>query len=364
MALEAATRIPAVASGIKVGEESVTSTSGLRFGQPIPDCYLGLGSPFKRKPLFSFGVITDVQYADIPDGTSFFGSRRYYRHSLEVLRRAVKHWNTGGSSVSFAVHFGDILDGFCPSTQSFSALQRVLHEFKQLQGGVTYHMIGNHCLYNFPRETLNKLLGIAEAPDGGSYYEFSPHPGFRFVVLDGYDVSALGRPPDHPHTRLAKKLLDAHNPNAEKNSPQGLTGPARRFVKFGGGVGERQLAWFDAVLEGAAARGEKVLVGCHLPLEPTSLAVGTCLLWNYQEVLDVMHRHRCVVVTFGGHAHVGGYAVDAHRVHHRVLEAVVECPPGSDAFGRVDVYPDCINLVGVGRLANSFMPYSSRQSHL
>lgn len=31
------------------------------------------------KRLFSFGVISDIQYADIPDGFSFKGTRRYYR---------------------------------------------------------------------------------------------------------------------------------------------------------------------------------------------------------------------------------------------------------------------------------------------
>jgi hypothetical protein len=40
-------------------------------------------------PLFSFGVLTDVQYADIPDGQSFGGTPRFYRHSLEGLRCAL-----------------------------------------------------------------------------------------------------------------------------------------------------------------------------------------------------------------------------------------------------------------------------------
>lgn len=46
-----------------------------------------------KQPLLSFGVISDVQYADIPDGRSFIGVRRYYRHSILVLQRAVQKWN-------------------------------------------------------------------------------------------------------------------------------------------------------------------------------------------------------------------------------------------------------------------------------
>ena len=39
-------------------------------------------------PLFSFAIVTDVQYADIPDGASYGGTPRYYRHALEALRCA------------------------------------------------------------------------------------------------------------------------------------------------------------------------------------------------------------------------------------------------------------------------------------
>jgi hypothetical protein len=98
-------------------------------------------------PLFSFGVLTDVQYADIPDGQSFGGTPRFYRHSLEGLRcaarrardahplrratrasqqtprgaaaasrEAVADWRT--RDLSFALHLGDILDGFCPKARA------------------------------------------------------------------------------------------------------------------------------------------------------------------------------------------------------------------------------------------------------
>jgi hypothetical protein len=35
----------------------------------------------------------------------------------------------------------------------------------------------------------------------------------------------------------------------EKNSPEGLVGVARRFVKFGGGVSQVQLAWLEQQLQ-------------------------------------------------------------------------------------------------------------------
>jgi hypothetical protein len=37
----------------------------------------------------------------------------------------------------------------------------VVNTFKKYRGH-TYHMLGNHCLYNLPRAELNEQLGISE----------------------------------------------------------------------------------------------------------------------------------------------------------------------------------------------------------
>lgn len=50
----------------------------------------------------------------------------------------------------------------------------------------------------------------------------------------------------------------------EKNSPEGLVGANRRFVKFGGGTSPAQLAWLRAELGAAAERGERAIVCSHL----------------------------------------------------------------------------------------------------
>lgn len=186
----------------------------------------------------------------------------------------------------------------------------MLAELDALQAP-TYHMLGNHCLYNLPRDVLNQHLKLGRAATGAvssssssgpctgqpsstshpstsssssssdpscsshpssdavSYYAFSPHPSFRIIVLDSYDVSALGWPAGHPLHEQAMATLTANNPNAEKNDPSGLVGVARRFVKFGGGVSNAQLAWLRCQLEEAAQ-----LVGVHTPDATTSLLLG------------------------------------------------------------------------------------------
>jgi len=61
-------------------------------------------------------------------------------------------------------------------------------------------------------QVLNTKLRMG-GKDTSSYYSFSPHPAWRFVVLDGYDVSMLGWPPGHPLHQQAAAILEERNPN-------------------------------------------------------------------------------------------------------------------------------------------------------
>jgi len=62
--------------------------------------------------LCAFGVIADVHYADIDDGMNFSQtSNRYYRHSLELVKTAVRDWSTGQPRAEFVMQLGDLIDG-------------------------------------------------------------------------------------------------------------------------------------------------------------------------------------------------------------------------------------------------------------
>ncbi|KAH7685638.1 Mn(2+)-dependent ADP-ribose/CDP-alcohol diphosphatase protein [Dioscorea alata] len=307
-----------------------------------------------KKPLFSFGVISDVQYADIPDGHSFLGIPRYYRHSLLVLQRAVDKWNNH-KELKFSVNFGDIVDGFCPKEKSLETVQTVIKEFEKFNGPV-YHMIGNHCLYNLPRSKLVPLLKMP-AIHGCAYFDFAPYPGYRFVVLDAYDISAIGWPKDHPKTMAAMKFLQEKNPNADKNSPSGLSGLEKRFLMFNGAAGKEQLTWLDNILQDSTRQQQNVIICCHLPLDPNAAAAES-LCWNYDEVMEVIHRYKCVKACLAGHDHRGGHSLDSHGIHHHVFEAALECPPNTNAFGYVDVYHDKITLFGIDRMVTVEMLFN------
>ncbi|KAE8707458.1 Manganese-dependent ADP-ribose/CDP-alcohol diphosphatase [Hibiscus syriacus] len=292
------------------------------------DLATGVANGQGRHPIFSFGVIADVQYADIPDGHSFLGVRRYYRHSILVLQRAVKSWNDC-KNLNFVINFGDIVDGKCPKDQSLDAVKKVVGEYPIMA-------------VVMPTRTMT----------------FHQPQVIDLLYWMDMIFSAIGWPIDHPNTLEAMKVLNEKNPNSNKNSPEGLEGVDRRFVMFNGAVGKEQMEWLNSVLQDATNMEQKVIVCCHLPLDPGATS-KTTLLWNYDQVMDVIHRYDCVKVCLSGHNHEGGYSIDSHGVHHRVLDAALECPPGTDAFGYIDVYDNMLSLVGTDRLENTDFSFDS-----
>uniref|UniRef100_A0A8C0H8Q5 ADP-ribose/CDP-alcohol diphosphatase, manganese dependent n=1 Tax=Chelonoidis abingdonii TaxID=106734 RepID=A0A8C0H8Q5_CHEAB len=229
---------------------------------------------------FSFGVIADIQYADLEDGYNFWGSRRrYYRHSLNLLQSAVDEWNKENSQLEFVLQLGDIIDGFnAQHKKSESALRRVMNKLKKLRIPI-HHTWGNHELYNFTRDYLTQselnsksledqiFLGSAasgqDSPGATAEehyyaYHFSPVPKFRFILLDAYDLSILGRDKSTQKYQDSLKLLKEKNPNENLNSPTGLAEP--QFVEFNGGFSQAQLDWFNEVLTFSDTNQEKVVV--------------------------------------------------------------------------------------------------------
>ncbi|KAM4624264.1 manganese-dependent ADP-ribose/CDP-alcohol diphosphatase [Polymixia lowei] len=315
-----------------------------------------------QTPLFTFGVIADIQYANIDDGFNYKRTRkRYYRSSLQLLRNARESWSSTAVKPRFILQLGDIIDGFNKRYEaSDEALDTVMREFSFSPLRV-HHVWGNHEFYNFSRDTLlhSKLNSISycdrgsEPPCGDIYaYHFSPAPGFRFVVLDAYDVSLLGREDSSVQHINALNILKKHNNNDDLNHPPASEGLEQRFVKFNGGFSKDQLEWLDGVLSLADEKRERVTIVSHLPVHPSSTE-PICLSWNYDELLVILQAHNSVVCFMAGHDHDGGYHLDKDSgVHHLTLEGVIETPPDSSAFGTVSVYEDRMVLKGNGRISD------------
>lgn len=57
-----------------------------------------------------------------------------------------------------------------------------------------------------------------------------------------------------------------------------------------------------------------------------------------------------------------GHYEDKWGIYHRVLNAVIETPPGQDCFGWLDVYDDSLELTGIGGLESATVRLSSKQT--
>ncbi|XP_051770197.1 manganese-dependent ADP-ribose/CDP-alcohol diphosphatase [Ctenopharyngodon idella] len=329
----------------------------------IYDLFIQRKMEDRARALFTFGIIADIQYADIDDGSNYRRTRRrFYRNSVELLRNAMRDWEE--RRVSCVLQLGDVIDGHNKSRDaSEQALETVVKELEKCSVDV-HHVWGNHEFYNFRRETLlaSPLNSAAKAEAGSDLladdiyaYEFSPAPNFRFVLLDAYDMSVIGRDESSEKHKQSLKLLQQHNSNPDLNQPP-VYGLEQRFVKFNGGFSPEQLLWLDEVLTLADQKQEKVTVFSHLPVHPDSTD-PICLAWNYEELLSVLRSHKSVVCFVAGHDHDGGYCTDASGVHHVTLEGVIETRPDSNAFGTVYVYEDRMLLKGSGRTADRVIKY-------
>ncbi|CAI5766167.1 manganese-dependent ADP-ribose/CDP-alcohol diphosphatase [Podarcis lilfordi] len=304
--------------------------------------------------------------------------RRYYKHSLCHLQSAIEDWNR--TDVQFVLQFGDIIDG-CNAELKMSetALGRVLEEFKKLKAPV-HHIWGNHEFYNFSRDYLvdsalytkylqeqtflsNSYRDQSSTGDDASEfyyaYQFCPVSKFRFVILDAYDISILGRDTSTKKYQESLKLLREKNQNENLNSPSGLV--ERQFVQFNGGFSQEQLDWLDEVLTYADKNQERVVIMGHIPIHPNSTS-DVALAWNYKDALSVIHSHHSVVCYLAGHLHFGGYCLDSYGVHHVTLDGIIETPPESHAFGIIHVYHDRMVLEGRGRILDRVMHYKGYQT--
>ncbi|KAK0131507.1 Manganese-dependent ADP-ribose/CDP-alcohol diphosphatase [Merluccius polli] len=315
-------------------------------------------------PLFTFGAIADIQYADIDDGFNYTGTRqRYYRGSLQLLRRAADSWRsaaTGGGPASllrFVLQLGDIVDGFNSRQRGASerALDAVLGELDRV-GVPVHHVWGNHEFYNFSRDELMRVPAEQRASGSGRWRWRRRRRRTRTAAHRRHL-----RLPFQPCPRVqynnALNILKEHNSNEDLNHPPVEKGMSK-FAKFNGGFSRDQLSWLDGVLSQSDDDEERVIIVSHLPVHPLS-ADPVCLAWNSEDVLAMIGAHGCVVCFMAGHDHDGGYHRDRDSgVHHLTLEGVIETPPESDAFATVSVYEDRMLLKGRGRTADREMLFT------
>eukprot|EP01060_Flectonema_neradi_P023940 TRINITY_DN3236_c0_g1_i1.p1 TRINITY_DN3236_c0_g1~~TRINITY_DN3236_c0_g1_i1.p1 ORF type:complete len:360 (+),score=68.71 TRINITY_DN3236_c0_g1_i1:64-1143(+) len=321
--------------------------------------------------LFQFGVIADVQYADIDNASNFSGtSFRRYRESLVALKYAVDAWIDASPQLKFVMDLGDIIDQVNETKgESIISLNKVLSEFSRIAALCpVYHLVGNHELYNFGDTKMVEVIPGMTGSNNKLYHSFTVD-GVRMVVLNSYDEHVIIDVEAPANVEETFQKLEKVNPNnlrggrgAGVNWAANMTGEALRFMPYNGGVLQEQLDWLSDTLDDANEKNEKVIVFTHVPVYPGS-ACATTLIWNYKEVVPILQKHENVVAVFTGHDHKGGYAIDETGIHYVTLPSPLSVTGDiKTAHAVVEVYPDRLFVRGEGVYPSRELPFQHKLS--
>jgi predicted phosphodiesterase len=227
---------------------------------------------------FSFGLVTDVHYADVARAGS-----RCYRDSQEKLRSAVETFNR--QELSLVAELGDLVDAGPDKALDLKYLHAIREVFEELQCP-RHYVLGNHCV---ARLTKAEFLANCGAAVQKSYYSFDSGR-YHFVVLDA---------------------------NFKKD---GSPYAAGNFSWTDTWIHEPQQRWLAQDLQ--KARGRKTIVLVHQNLDKQEDPHG---VKNAPELRGILEHSGNVLAVFQGHLHAGGYTRLA-GIPYCTLRAMVEGP--------------------------------------
>lgn len=275
-----------------------------------------------QQPVFSFGAIADVQYADKEDAIG-----RQYRVSTAKLAACANLLNR--ERLEFVVQLGDLVD------EGAGNLEVIRRIYDQIQAP-RYHVLGNHD-FTVGRATLMSALGLAKP-----YYEFSKK-GWTFVVVDGMNESVAGGWPEgDPHATAGRAALEGLKKAGASNAQT-----------WDGAVGPTQRQWLRETLSRAGANGQRVIVFSHFPVLAASCRPEH-LLWDHEEVLRILESSPAMAAYINGHDHKGGAAVHA-GIPYLTLPGMVEHAV-NESCQVVDVYPDALVVRQAGAASGLRFP--------
>ncbi len=266
----------------------------------------------KDSDKITFAVVSDLQYAPLPPVKN-----RYFTNSVNKLREAITEINR--LQPDFLVNLGDIID------RGFENFHEILPLFSKAEMPV-YHVLGNHDyeVEDAMKSWVPDVLGIA------NYYHFSIRK-WRFIVLDGNEISTFANLHGSPNYCAAEKLLQVIEEEQSINA---------HF--WNGGIRELQLQWLEKALQEATNREENAVIFCHYPLFPPDKHN----LLNAEEVMRTITKYPCTKAWFCGHNHDGNYGMHGD-IYFINVKGMVESE-FDIAWSIVSLDDHCISMEGFG----------------
>ena len=233
----------------------------------------------------------------------------------------VEHYNK--MELSFVVHLGDFID------RDFESFDKVVPIYNRLKAP-HYHVLGNH---DFEVADDKKALVPAKLGLKERYYDFT-RKGWRFIAIDGNDVSLYAWPKDDPRTKAAAEYHKSLKP---------------RPASWNGAVSDKQLKWIETKLQAAEKAKERGMLFCHFPVYPKN----GHNLWNAGALTELLARYPCVAAYVNGHNHAGNYG-QRDGIHYLTLKGMVDTEQSSYAV--IEVYADRLVVKGFGRETERELP--------
>lgn len=274
-------------------------------------------------PLLRLGIIADPQYAAIPPNLQM---DRYFTKSLDKLREAISVFNA--TDLAFVVTLGDIID------RDWRSFDDVLPVYEGLRHRSVF-VLGNHD-FLVAAEHLPDVAARAGLPS--SYYDFVIGQ-YRFIVLDGSDVSLFAPPVDDPRRALASETLS-------RLAAQG----AENAQPWNGALSEAQFAWLGETLRAAEAAGEAVIVLGHYPLFPDNAHN----MWDAPRIVERLTASSSFQAYFCGHNHDGNLGFVDRRPFVN-FKGMVQTA-STNSFAIVSLCRDRIEIEGFGREESRVLP--------
>ena len=283
-----------------------------------------------EKPLLSFGVLADAQYADKPNGSGIM-----YVDYLIKMQNCVNDFNN--QDLDFVIQLGDLID---EDTPQWNNLNNIMPIYNQLTAP-KYHVLGNHDFWRPNDPDVNDALsafGLSKR-----YYDFT-YNDWQFIVLDTDDLTH--RSPYYDFTADGKQ--------AEADQMWISIQGRYNGYNYNGGIGNEQLVWLKNKLDDSRNAKQKVIVFGHMPLYPAN----NHNTWNDTELIETFESYGCVVAYINGHNHAGNYGYK-NGIHYLTLKGMVEAASGANAYAVIEAYKDDLRIDGFGKEPDRVLPIAS-----
>lgn len=258
----------------------------------------GLEAAAGETPVARFGMVSDIHYADKPNGPDWPGER-CYRQATAKLRDCVETMNA--LKVDFLVELGDFKDQCATKEATLRCLEEVEKEFARFKGP-RYHALGNHDMDCITKDEFLSRVSNSGQKKASGYYSFTVGK-VTYVVLD---------------------------PNYDSKFKDYSSG---KFTWTDANVPPQEMKWLEGVL--AAAPGS-VVVFSHQLLDPT--CPDAVRIKNASALRAMFEKSGKVKAVFTGHHH-NGHSLVHNGIFYYTLRALVKNPhPANNSYAEVTMY--------------------------